>query len=101
MSVAAASSPISVVLFTAYPERALLLAAALMAIGQVARALAPNAILLVSATVVTLVGAAIGNVLLPPVVKRYFPDRITQVTTIYAVLISMSTALPALLAVPI
>jgi CP family cyanate transporter-like MFS transporter len=35
------------------------------------------------------------------VVKRYFPDRITQVTTVYAVLISLSTALPALLAVPL
>lgn len=81
-------------------ERSLLIAAALMAIGQVARALAPDAVLLVAATVVTLVGAAIGNVLLPPVVKRYFSDRLTQVTTGYAVLISLSTALPALLAVP-
>jgi CP family cyanate transporter-like MFS transporter len=82
-------------------ERSLLVAAVLMAVGQVARAVAPNAALLVGATVVTLVGAAIGNVLLPPVVKRYFPDRITHVTTMYAVLISLSTALPALLAVPI
>jgi MFS transporter, CP family, cyanate transporter len=81
-------------------ERSLLVAAALMAVGQVARALAPTAALLVVATVVTLIGAAIGNVLLPPVVKRYFSDRLTQVTTSYAVLISLSTALPALLAVP-
>lgn len=81
-------------------ERSLLLAAALMAVGQFTRALAPDSALLVVSTVVTLVGAAIGNVLLPPIVKRYFPDRITQVTTIYAVFISLSTALPALLAVP-
>jgi CP family cyanate transporter-like MFS transporter len=82
-------------------ERSLLVAAAFMAIGQVARALAPDDALLVASTILTLVGAAIGNVLLPPVVKRYFPDRITHVTTMYAVLISLSTALPALLAVPI
>jgi CP family cyanate transporter-like MFS transporter len=82
-------------------ERSLLVAAILMAVGQVARAIAPNALLLVVATIITLIGAAIGNVLLPPVVKRYFPDRITHVTTMYAVLISLSTALPALLAVPI
>ncbi|HEX4058447.1 MAG TPA: MFS transporter [Galbitalea sp.] len=81
-------------------ERSLLVAAGLMAIGQIARALAPTAGLLVTATVVTLVGAGLGNVLLPPVVKRYFSDRITQVTTSYAVLISLSTAMPALLAVP-
>jgi CP family cyanate transporter-like MFS transporter len=81
-------------------ERSLLVAAGLMAIGQVARALAPDSGLLVAATVVTLVGAGLGNVLLPPVVKRYFADRITQVTTSYAVLISLSTAMPALLAVP-
>ena len=82
-------------------ERSLLVAAGLMALGQIARAVAPNAVFLVIATVVALIGAAIGNVLLPPVVKKYFPDRITQVTTIYAVLISLSTALPALLAVPL
>jgi CP family cyanate transporter-like MFS transporter len=81
-------------------ERSLLLAAALMAIGQVARAVSPNAGILVASTVVTLVGAGLGNVLLPPVVKRYFSDRLTQVTTSYAVLISLSTAMPALLAVP-
>lgn len=82
-------------------EGALLLAAALMAVGQVVRAIAPDSVLLVVGTVITLVGAAIGNVLLPPVVKRYFPDRMTQVTTAYAVLISLSTALPALTVVPI
>ncbi len=82
-------------------ERSLVVAAVLMAAGQVLRSLAPDEVLLVVGTVVSLLGAAIANVLLPPVVKKYFPDRITQVTTIYAVLISLSTALPALLAVPL
>jgi MFS transporter, CP family, cyanate transporter len=82
-------------------EVSLVVAAAAMAVGQLARALAPNAEILLVGTVVTLIGAGIGNVLLPPVVKRYFPDRITQVTTAYVVLISVSTALPALAAVPV
>ena len=82
-------------------EATLVVAVAAMAVGQLARALAPNAEILLVGTVVTLIGAGIGNVLLPPVVKRYFPDRITQVTTAYAVLISVSTALPALAAVPV
>jgi cyanate permease len=55
-------------------EGGLLLAAAAMVIGHVARSLAPNATMLIIATTVTLAGAGFGNVLLPPVVKRYFPD---------------------------
>jgi CP family cyanate transporter-like MFS transporter len=82
-------------------EKALLFAVIAMAAGQLVRAVAPNASLLLVGTALTLIGAGIGNVLLPPVVKRYFPDRITQVTTFYAVLISVSVALPALAAVPV
>ncbi len=65
------------------------------------RAVAPDAVLLVVATALALLGAGIGNVLLPPLVKRYFPDRMTQVTSLYAVLIAFSTSLPALAAVPV
>ena len=53
------------------------------------------------ATVVTLLGVGVGNVLLPPAVKRYFPDRVGLVTAIYATILSISTAVPALVAVPI
>lgn len=82
-------------------EGSLVVAVVAMVVGQFTRALAPNAEFLLIGTVITLIGAGIGNVLLPPVVKRYFPDRITQVTTLYAVLIAVSTALPALAAVPV
>lgn len=82
-------------------EKTLLLAIALMAVGQLIRAIAPESTVLVVSTALALLGAGMGNVLLPPVVKRYFPDRLTQVTTLYAVLISFSTALPALAAVPV
>jgi len=50
---------------------------------------------------VVLVGMGIANVLLPPAVKRYFPDRIGLLTATYATLMSISTALPALLAAPL
>jgi CP family cyanate transporter-like MFS transporter len=82
-------------------EALLLLAVGMMALGQLVRALAPGSVVLVISTALALLGAGMGNVLLPPVVKRYFPDRLTQVTTLYAVLISFSTALPALAAVPV
>jgi CP family cyanate transporter-like MFS transporter len=82
-------------------EFLLLLAVGAMILGQFARAFAPNAAILVVGTAVALLGAGIGNVLLPPLVKRYFPDRMTQITSLYVVLISFSTSLPALAAVPV
>jgi CP family cyanate transporter-like MFS transporter len=82
-------------------EGGLLLAAGLMTVGNLARALSPSVGVLIATTVLILIGAGVGNVLLPPVVKRYFPDRIAQVTSVYAILIAISTALPALLAVPV
>jgi MFS transporter, CP family, cyanate transporter len=82
-------------------EALVLIAVGIMALGQLVRALSPDSAFLVISTALALLGAGIGNVLLPPLVKRYFPDRITQVTTGYAVLISFSTALPALAAVPV
>jgi CP family cyanate transporter-like MFS transporter len=82
-------------------EGLLLIAIGAMVVGQLARALAPDPITLVASTAVAVLGAGVGNVLLPPLVKRYFSDRMTQVTTAYAVLIAFSTALPALAAVPV
>jgi CP family cyanate transporter-like MFS transporter len=82
-------------------EALTLVAVGIMALGQLLRALSPGSAVLVTSTALALIGAGIGNVLLPPLVKRYFPDRLTQVTTLYAVLISFSTALPALAAVPV
>ena len=82
-------------------EISLLVAIALMVLGHLGRGLTPGAPLLVASTVVVLVGIGIGNVLLPPVVKRYFPDRVGLVTAMYATLLSISTAVPALVAVPV
>ena len=82
-------------------ETLLLLAVGAMVLGQLLRALAPSSTVLVVSTALALFGAGVGNVLLPPLVKRYFPDRMTQVTSLYAVLIAFSTSLPALAAVPV
>src|SRR5690625_4567959 len=51
-------------------------------------------------SLVALGGMGAGNVLLPPLVKRYFPDKIGVVTAIYTTLIAASTALPPLFVVP-
>jgi MFS transporter, CP family, cyanate transporter len=79
----------------------LLLAIAVMVLGHLGRAVAPNAVVLLVATVVTLFGVGVANVLLPPVVKRYFPDRIATVTAIYITVMSIGASIPALIAVPV
>lgn len=82
-------------------ERALVAALVAMALGHLARALAPEAVVLTLGTVLALLGVGVGNVLLPPVVRRYFPDRVGLITSLYATLLSVSTAIPALVAVPV
>ena len=81
-------------------EWGLVLAVALIIIGHVVRALAPEWITLAVATAIGLVGTGMGNVLLPPAVKKYFPDRIGLVTTMYVGLLALSSAIAPLFAHP-
>lgn len=81
-------------------EPTLVAATALSVVGEVARSMAGTSAGFLCWTVVALAGMGVGNVLLPPLVKRYFPDRIALVTAAYTVAMSFSTALPPLLAVP-
>jgi CP family cyanate transporter-like MFS transporter len=82
-------------------ERAIALAAAAMVLGHVVRGLAPGYPALLGGSILALAGMGFGNILLPPAVKRYFPDRIGLVTTAYVTLLSISTAVPALLSAPV
>jgi CP family cyanate transporter-like MFS transporter len=82
-------------------EGTILASVAVMVLGHLLRASAGSFALLLVGSAVTLVGVGVCNVMLPPVVKRYFPDRIGMVTAGYATLMSISTALPSLLAVPV
>lgn len=82
-------------------ERALLLAVAAMIAGHLLRGAALEYGALLLSTLLVLAGAGFGNILLPPAVKRYAPHRIGAVTAAYATMMSISTAAPALLAVPI
>lgn len=82
-------------------DRTLLLAIGVMVLGHLGRALAPSAGALLVATVVTLLGVGVANVLLPPIVKRYFPDRLATVSAVYITVMSFGSAVPALVAVPV
>lgn len=82
-------------------DRTMLLAIGVMMIGHLGRALAPSSIVLLLATIVTLLGVGVANVLLPPIVKRYFPDRIGLVSALYLTIMSVGSSVPALIAVPV
>lgn len=82
-------------------ERFLLIAMAAMTAGLVARALSAEYSLLFLGTLVALAAAGVGNILLPPIVKRYFPDRVGLVTSLYATCVSLGTVLPPAFAFPI
>ncbi|WP_029263718.1 MULTISPECIES: MFS transporter [unclassified Microbacterium] len=82
-------------------ERMAVAAITLMALGMLLRGFAVDSTSLLAATVVVFAGVGSGNVLLPPLVKKYFPDRLGIVMTIYSTTLAVSTFLPPLAAVPV
>ena len=82
-------------------ERAALLSMGLAALGLVLRSLAGGTGGLLFGSIVALAGMGIGNVVLPPLVKRYFADRVGTLSTLYITVLQMGTILPALVAVPV
>ena len=82
-------------------ERMAVAAIVLMAAGMLLRGLAPDSWSLLAATAVVFAGVGSGNVLLPPLVKKYFADRLGVMMTAYSTTLAVSTFLPPLVAVPV
>ena len=82
-------------------ERTVRLAMALAAAGLVLRSLAGGTGLLIGGSLVSLAGMGIGNVVLPPLVKRWFPGRVGALSVVYITALQAGTILAALLAVPL
>lgn len=82
-------------------ERALVVAIGAIVLGQAARAVSGEAVGIVVATAITMIGIGIGNVLLPSFVKRYFPDRVGVLTAVYTTLFAIGGTSPAFFAVPV
>lgn len=78
-----------------------LLSMLLASLGLVLRSFALETWQLLLANFVALAGMGMGNVVLPPLVKSYFPLRIGSVSTAYITLLQIGTVLPALFAVPL
>jgi CP family cyanate transporter-like MFS transporter len=78
----------------------MVLALGAVVLGLVARAFAPSPWLFLALSVVALSGGAIGNVILPALVKEHFPDRIGLMTTVYTTALAAGTAIAAAATVP-
>ena len=76
-------------------------ATALIGAGQVVRAFAPDSTWFIAWSFVSLAGTGAANVLLPPLVKKYFPDRIGSVSTAYLFAAVVGSVMAAYLAAPL
>ncbi|MCS3744805.1 CP family cyanate transporter-like MFS transporter [Xanthomonas arboricola] len=81
--------------------RTALVSMALATLGLMVRPLLPGTGGLLTGSLVALAGMGMGNVVLPPLVKRYFGDRVGRVSTLYITVLQVGTLLPALMAVPV
>ncbi|HEX6871750.1 MAG TPA: MFS transporter [Micromonosporaceae bacterium] len=83
------------------PTRLLVLAMALLAVGQLVRAVTASALVFLIASALALAGIAVSNILLPALVKQYFPTKLGAVTGVYSMVMVIGSALAAAVSVPI
>lgn len=80
----------------------LVLGALIVAVfGQLLRVSGHGVGTLFGGTVLTLLGPAVGNVLLPGLIREHFPDRITTMTALYATVLSLGAAFGSGLTIPL
>ncbi|WP_460718346.1 MFS transporter [Nocardia heshunensis] len=81
-------------------EMTALVAMLMTGVGQVLRAIVPNTWELLAFSAFALAGMGIGNIVIPPLVKRYFSDRLATLSSVYIVMVQLGTVFPALITVP-
>lgn len=74
---------------------------AAIAVGLVLRPLTGSAALFVGLSALALLGIAVGNVLLPVVVKQRFPDRVGWMTGLYSMSLNLGASSAAAVTVPL
>ncbi|WP_425581335.1 CynX/NimT family MFS transporter [Streptomyces sodiiphilus] len=83
------------------PAAVVLAGMAAVALGTALRPLAGGTGVFLATSTLALAGIAVGNVLMPVLVKRYFPDRIGTMTGLYSMALAGGTAAAAALTVPL
>ncbi|MFI2302284.1 CynX/NimT family MFS transporter [Actinacidiphila glaucinigra] len=73
---------------------------AAITLGLLLRPFTGGTVPFLAASALALGGIAVGNVLMPVVVKRWFPDRVGTMTGLYSMALSLGTALAAAATVP-
>jgi CP family cyanate transporter-like MFS transporter len=81
--------------------RVLVGAMVVLAAGQLARVVTDSTAVFVGTSALALAGIAVGNVLLPSLVREYFPGRTGAVTGLYMMCLTGGAALAAAVTVPI
>ncbi|MFF2197907.1 CynX/NimT family MFS transporter [Streptomyces sp. NPDC058157] len=74
---------------------------AAVAAGLLIRPFADSAAAFLAASALSLAGIALTNVLLPVIVKRWFPDRVGTMTGLYSMALAAGTSLAAATTVPL
>ncbi|MFI6504178.1 CynX/NimT family MFS transporter [Nonomuraea typhae] len=82
-------------------HRLLVLALVLLGVGLLVRSLVESAPIFLLTSAVALSGGAIGNVLIPTLIKRHFPAKTGIMTTVYTTSLAAGTMLAAAATVPI
>jgi len=82
-------------------EKTLIATSLLIIGGHVLRALAWDSTALFAGSMMSLLGMGIGNILMPVIVRKYFPNRVGLVSTFYISLTALSASAGSLLAVPL
>lgn len=82
-------------------ERTLAVATLVTTAGILLRALSPSPLALVLASVVAFAGVGTSNVLIVPIVKRYFADRLKAISSLYLALLQAGQFVAPLVAVPL
>lgn len=70
-------------------------------VGMLTRAMMSDTWSLLALSALALGGMGIGNVVIPPLVKRYFSDRLALMSSVYITGVQIGTILPATVAVPL
>ena len=82
-------------------EKSLIVSMALIMIGIVARACTSSFPIFAACSVIALSGIAFGNVLMLPMIKKFFSDHLGTITACYSVMVAVSAGVPSAIAMPI